>query len=135
MRIQFFDESKNVVEAVYCEDFYADKIAAEANGTVTTTYFTENFVEPIDPALGDQMFKWVCPNITEMNLDTNYGLEAHIVGCESASGDVYADGLACDQDELQYWSYHAIVKPVSSNFDPYLYHKDGTIQLYYQNIH
>ena len=56
VKFEYEDESAAEIDAVNCTDLYAEQIESERNQTVSTSYFTDTFV--------DDVIHWVCPNVT-----------------------------------------------------------------------
>ena len=64
---------ENPIDAVYCEELYAEQIAREQSGDVSSNDYTRAFTDV--PYLHSMMeletnIKWICPNITSAFLDT-----------------------------------------------------------------
>ena len=69
LRVRFYsidDDGYHSIEAVWCRDFFADEIAAEAEYAQTGEHdpndgwYTKNFAE----------IRWVCPDTTNLTLLT-----------------------------------------------------------------
>ena len=58
LRVVFMDQLKKV-PAVFCKDYFAAEIEAEASvPTNSSTFFTDNFANQ----------EWLCPNLTQTNV-------------------------------------------------------------------
>ena len=66
LRARFYQkdgDSETPIEAVWCEDFYADKILDEQNDPASDMFYSSAF--------GDHPETWICPNTTSIEVN-NY---------------------------------------------------------------
>ena len=61
LRVVFADENGSV-PTVYCTDFFAEQIAAEASGLSNSKFYTETFADDLAG------YKWLCPNLAQTNV-------------------------------------------------------------------
>ena len=130
--LNYIDRSVSFIDAAYCEDLYADQIAAEKTGAVSTNDYTRVFTN--DLILWNAEFKWICPNITQafLHYDPSAYVRASISKCNGDEDD-YAKGEECASTEDSFDYLNIYLRSVSSYFDPQQYFEDGTLQLYYQD--
>ncbi len=54
-------EGGDVIPAVLCSEYFADEIAAEADGTSDSTFYTDTYADLFN-------LTWICPNLTETKI-------------------------------------------------------------------
>ena len=137
LRVNFFAKPDDVqpyqyLEGVYCTDLYAEQIEAEKNGTVSTKYFTETFLDSLEVNRG---YKWICPNITDL-LVSPAPLWADVVTCRKGYNNTYAGDASCTTDTGDYYGSPTVwLKIVSTNLYADTYYHEGQLQLQSETVH
>ena len=127
-RIQFAldNEQKdemNYIEGVLCTEMYKDQIMAE---TATKESKTIEFNKILNNST-----QWICPNTTKIKIGPERSFIVSVVACGQATGDVYAQDIACSAEALPAKLTVASMA-ISTYFEPHLYHDEHKLHLYNQ---
>ena len=133
LRIEFKDGKGTNTPAIFCKDFFAEEIQAEASGESNLTFYTRTY------ASFSQATDWVCPNQNKTNMTTNVykNMKVFVVSCEYATQDGhdpdFLPDLTCASavDSKTYAERSILHKSfTNSNFVPAQYSSEKTLQQY-----
>ena len=113
------------IDALYCTDVYADEIAAEKRGDVSSTDYTRAF-EQLPEGYDPGQFFWICPDVNSLTFSTqSTSFNVYVYPCDNSRVEEshYADGEACEES-ASYFGLNLHVRPVSSMFKATQYYKD-----------
>ena len=133
LRIQFTDGKGHNIPAIFCKDFFAEEIQAEASGESNSTFYTDTY------ASLSYATDWVCPNQNKTNMQTNgyRNIKVFVVSCEYATQDRrdpdFLPDLTCASAiETKTYAERSILHRsfTNSNFVPAQYSSEKTLQQY-----
>ena len=118
-----------MIPPMLCTEVYSDEIAAEKNGTSSSTFFTDTFVN-----INSDQTPYICPS-KDVLLDNYYGLKVDYFSCSAYRGFPYPGSPVCNSTlDKQMETFQVINTIVSTNFDPVRYSKDKSLQYYGQDV-
>ena len=90
LRVKYTDSTGASVAPMFCTDVYSEEIEAERNGTSSSAFFTDTFVN-IDAT----QTPFVCPG-RDVLIGNDFGLYISFVTCSNYAGLPYPGNPECD---------------------------------------
>ena len=132
LRITFYDGDGVNIPAIFCKEYFAEEIQAEASGESNSTFYTDTYA-PID-YYGTE---WVCPNLNKTNItDDRYeNINVGVYSCAYAklkdSNFLSDQNCSSAANSTSYATYIYLYKSLTnSNFVPAQYSSEKTLQKY-----
>lgn len=133
LRFVFEECTGQPIPAIFCKDFYAEEIQAEANGQSNSTFYTDTYAKT------RFLTDWVCPNLNKTTITNKEfsNIEVSVVTCAEGTNEKYdpdfLPDLTCKTtDESNSWANGKFLYKslINTNFVPAKYHSEQTLQKY-----